>query len=137
MHKKNQFVEKNIHGKEAEVGYRILQLLERLDIDEKAELIGKLYVYCVENQYNLTSYFRICRCIEKCFYEDLQYLKKWIEKSTICSQNAIIPQEIMESLYNDGLLLECGIDGGSFKEDNEAGTIYTLNKFGKIIVDLL
>ena len=135
-HKREKFLNK-INGKEAETGYKIILLLERLDTDEKAALIGKLYVFCIDNQYDIVSYFRICRCIEKCFYDDLFYLKYWKEKETICSQNKLIPQEIMESLYNDGFLLECGIDGGGFKEDDDAGTIYALNRFGKIIVDLL
>ena len=135
-HEKEKFLKK-IKEKEAETGYRMILLLERLDVDEKAELIGKLYVYCVENQYDMLSYFRICRCVEKCFYEDLQYLEKWSEKDTICAQNTDIPQEIIESLYNDGLLLECGIDGGGFKEDEETGVMYSLNLYGKIIANLL
>lgn len=135
--KKERFYRKNVHGKEKEVGYMILQLLERIDYDEKATLIGKLYILCVENEYDLDSFFRICRCVERCFYYDLPYLKYWKETDSICSQNKMIPQEIMESLYNDGLLLECGIDGGGFKEDDDAGTIYALNRFGKILVDLL
>lgn len=134
---KDAFYKRNLDGKEAEVGYMILQLLIRLDSDEKALLVGRLFKYCSNKNYDITSFFRISRCVERCFYEDLQYLKCWEDKEEICAQNKLIPQEIIESLYNDGLLLECGIDGGGFKEDEEKGVMYALNLYGKIIANLL
>ena len=135
--KRDKFCKQNIYGKEEKIGYNILQLLDRLDADEKAILIGKLYVYCVENEYDINSYFRICRIVEKCYLDDLEYLSHWKDHETICSQNKLIPQEIMESLFSGGLLAECGINGGGFKEDDEAGTIYALNKYGEILLSII
>lgn len=135
--RKDKFCKQNVYGKEEKVGYSILQLLDRLDIDEKAILIGKLYVYCVQNEYDINSYFRICRIVENCWFDDLEFLKYWNEHETICSQNKLIPQEIMESLYSGGVLAECGLNGGGFKEDDEAGTIYALNTYGEILLCLL
>ena len=89
--RKIEFFKKNLHGKESEIGYKILQLLDRLDDDGKALLVGKLYEYCTDKRYDIKSYFRICKIVEKCFYEDLQYLKYWTERETICSQNKFIP----------------------------------------------
>jgi len=134
--KNEKFYRNNIYGKEKEIGYKCIQLLERLDADEKALLIGKLYVYCVENEYDMNSYFRICRIVEKCYLDDLEYLVYWKSHETICLQNKLIPQEIMESLYSGGILAECGFDGGGFKPDDDEGTIYELNKFGKILLKL-
>lgn len=136
--KKIEFWEKNVNGKESEVGYKILQLLDRLDDDEKALLVGKLYEYCTDKGYDIKSHFRICKIVEKCFYEDLQYLKYCAERETICSQNKFIPQEIMESLYNVGLLAEEGIDGGGFmEEDFESGIILGLNSYSKILLEII
>lgn len=135
--KKIEFLEKNVHGKESEIGYKILQLLDRLDDDEKALLVGKLYEYCANKGYDISSYFRICKIEENCFYEDLQYLKYWKEKDSICSKNKLIPQEIMDSLYNAGLLAEDGFDGGGFTEDSEAGIIFTLNTYSKILLEII
>lgn len=134
---RERFYRSNVYGKEKEVAYKIIQVLECLDTDEKAELMGKVYVYCAENGYELSSYFRICNIIQRCYFEDLQYLSHWKLKETICAQNKFIPQEIMESLYSEGLLSECGIDGGGFLPDDNAGTIYSLNKFGKILLDVI
>ncbi len=78
----------------------------------KALLIGKLFAYCIENGHDINTYFRICRSIEKCYYDDLRFLAHRKSKETICSQNKLIPQEIMESLYNGGSLSECGFNGG-------------------------
>ena len=114
-----------------------MQLLGRLDSDEKAILIGKLYAHCVEGEYDLDSYFRICRIVEKCYFDDLEFLSHWKEHETICSQNNLIPQEIMESLYSAGLLAECGFNGGGFKEDDEEGTIYALSRYGVILLQLI
>lgn len=135
--KRDIFCKQNVYGKEEKVGYSILQLLDRLDADEKAILIGKLYVYCVENEYDIDSYFRICRIVEKCYFDDLEFLSHWKDRETICSQNKLIPQEIMESLFSGGLLAECGFNGGGFKEDDDAGTIYALNKYGKILSQII
>lgn len=55
--KREQFYNKSVFGKEKETGYRCIQLLDRLDLDEKAYLIGKLYVYCVDNEYDLDFFF--------------------------------------------------------------------------------
>lgn len=131
--KRDKFCKQNVYGKEEKVGYSILQLLSRLDVDEKAILIGKLYTYCVECEYDINSYFRICRIVERCWLDDLGFLKYWKDHETICSQNKLIPQEIIESLFNGGLLAECGFDEGGFKEDDDAGTIYALNKYGEIL----
>lgn len=135
--KRDKFYKKNIFGKKRKIGYLFLQLLDRLDKDEKALLIGKLYVYCVFNEYDINSYFRICRIVEKCYYEDLHYLKEWESNQTICAQNKLIPQEIMESLYSDGLISECGINGGGFKPDDDAGVIYILSKYGEILLSII
>ena len=134
---RERFYRSNVYGKEKEVVYKIIQVLECLDTDEKAELMGNVYVYCAENGYELSSYFRICNIIQRCYFEDLQYLSRWKLKETICAQNKLIPQEIMESLYSEGLLSECGFDGGGFLPDDDAGTIYSLSKFGKILLDVI
>lgn len=134
---KDKFYKRNVYGRENEIGYKLIQLFDRIDNDEKASLIGKLYIYCTENDYDINSFFRICRIIEKCYFDDLQYLIHWKDKETICAQNKMIPQEIVEALSNDGLLSECGFDGGGFTEDVESGVIYALSKYGKIILNIM
>lgn len=43
----------------------------------------------------------------------------------------------MESLYGGGLLSECGFNGVGFKPDDDSGTIYALNKFGEILLNII
>lgn len=135
--KKEKFYRKNIFGKKREIGYLFLQLLERLDEDEKAFLIGKLYVYCAENEYDLRSYFRICKIVEKCYYENLHFLSEWESKETICAKNKFIPQEVMESMHNDGLISACGNDGGGFGSEDDEGVIYKLSKYGETLLNII
>lgn len=134
---KDKFYEKNIYGKENKIGYKFIQLFDRIDEDEKASLIGKIYIYCTANEYDIDSFFRICRIVEKCYYDDLQYLSCWKDKETICAQNTMIPQEIVETLSNAGLLAQYGIDGGGFGEDDDSGVIYALNRYGEILLSVI
>lgn len=135
--KKEKFYDKNVLGKEEKIGYRIIQLLENQDIDEKALLIGKLYVYCVENEYDIKSFFRISQIVQTCYFDDLEYLFYWESKEAICAKNKNIPQEIMESLRSYGLLSECGYNGGGFNEEDDEGLEYALSKYGKIILSVI
>ena len=135
--KREKFYKKNVFGKEDKIGYRIIQLLESQDIDEKALLIGKLYAYCVENEYDIKSFFRISQIVQKCYFDDLEYLFYWESKETICAKNKNIPQEIMEALYSNGLLSERGDDGGGFNEDDDEGVKYALSKYGQIILSVV
>lgn len=132
-----KFYNKNVFGKEKETGYRCIQLLERLDADEKANLIGKLYVYCIDNEYDLDSFFRICRIVEKCYYDDLQFLVNWKSHEIICAKNKWVPQEIVEALYGGGLLSVCGNNGGGFTADDDEGLEYALNTYGEILLSIL
>lgn len=133
---KDKFYKKNVYGREKEIGYKFICLFDRIDDDEKASLIGKLYIYCAENDYDINSFFRICRIIEKCYFGDLQYLIQWKDKETICAQNKLIPQEIVEALFKDGLLSECGFDGGGFTDDVDSGVIYALSEYGKVLLNI-
>ena len=135
--KRDKFYKKNVFNKEEKIGYRIIQLLESQDVDEKALLIGKLYVYCVEKEYDIKSFFRISQIIQKCYFDDLEYLFYWESKETICAKNKNIPQEIMESLYSNGLLSERGYDGGGFSEEDDEGVEYALSKYGQIILSVI
>lgn len=135
--KRDKFYKKNVFNKEEKIGYRIIQLLESQDVDEKALLIGKLYVYCVEKEYDIKSFFRIGQIVQKCYFDDLEYLFYWESKETICAKNKNIPQEIMESLYSNGLLSERGYDGGGFSEDDDEGVEYALSKYGQIILSVI
>lgn len=135
--KRDKFYKKNVFNKEEKIGYRIIQLLESQDVDEKALLIGKLYVYCVEKEYDIKSFFRISQIVQKCYFDDLEYLFYWESKETICAKNKNIPQEIMESLYSNGLLSERGYDGGGFSEDDDEGVEYALSKCGQIILSVI
>lgn len=135
--KREKFYNKNVFGKEKEIGYRFVQLLDRLDSDEKAYLIGRLYVYCIDHEYDLSSFFRICRIVENCYYDDLQFLVNWKSHEIICAKNKWVPQEIVEALYGGGLLSECGFDGGGFEPDEDEGVKYVLNKYGEILLSII
>lgn len=132
-----EFNRKYIDGKEEKVGYLFIQILDTLDRDEKATIIGKLYKHCVKNKIELKIFLRLCKMVSQCFFEDLEDLKIFREREKIYDKNMLVDQEVLESLNNIGFISGNGYDGGGFKQEDEAGTEYILNRYGKILLDIL
>jgi len=75
---------------------------------------------------------RLCNSVDRAFYEDLKHLVCFCEH--VAASGALQP--VAESLQGAGLLSFAGIDGGGFGEDNQGGTLYRLNHFGRLLSEL-
>ncbi len=135
--KQQAFITKNVEGKEKRVGLNFIQLLSNLDEVEKATIVGKVYKYCVENGLNIKFYLRICYLVNECYYDDILELKHFRTNDRISSKNKVMDTETLVSLYAAGLLSEYGYNGGGFTDEDDEGTIFGLNKYSEIIVDLM
>lgn len=119
------------------LGLKIIQFLERFDEVEKASLIGKLFILFLNKKIESAFYIRLCHLIDKCFYNDIEYLKKFKTNERITSNNECgIKKEILESLFSNGVLGNFGYDGGNFAGKN-SGTIYGLNEYSSVILEVL
>lgn len=119
-----------------EIGMKIIQLLDKLDETKKAELVGKLYKLLINKEITISEYFRVCHLIDKCFYNDILKLNYFKTNESITSHNLEVPAETLEELFASGFISNHGFDGGTF-EGNNSGTIYKLNTYGKIIINLI
>lgn len=114
-----------------DLGDKICLILEKTDDFNKATLLGKSLKLLKQEDVNLDFYFRLCHLINNSFYNDLLYLDKFTDETTILtSSNRFIPEEIIENLFSYGFLTNCGFDGGDLGDEYNQGTRYALNKYG-------
>jgi len=114
-------------------GETILLLIEKADEIEKSILYAKIFKMHIEHK-DFCSYsesIRICKMVDKSFYDDLLYLIKF--------QNGdMTNQHITDELYKNGFLSFGGIDGGTIGGHIEdGGIIYNINKYGEILKKVL
>ena len=70
-----EFIRK--HEKEsAKIGEELIILLDRLDHVNKPEYVAKLFKHYLNEDISLIVYQRLCQIIDRCFIEDLRFLKK-------------------------------------------------------------
>lgn len=119
-----------------EIGFKILEIIDRLDDVKKAELIGKLYKLLIKREISENNFFRMCYLIDKCYYGDILELRHFKVHKTLTSSNPHLDTEILENLFSNGLLSNNGFDGGSFN-DEFGGNVYQLNNYGKLIMELI
>ena len=135
----DKFLKKNVIGKEQNVGMRIIEILNRLNQNEKATLIGKLYRYIVENELDIVVFFKVSHLIDATFYDDLKGILAFRDNKQLTTNNKFIDTETIESLFQNGFLTDCGFRGGTWNanEDEDSGTSFCLNKYGEILIRIV
>lgn len=104
---------KRFNDKEEEenIGMQILLIVDKVDVIQKARLIGRAFQLLVIDEIDTTIYFRICHIINKVFYQDILELRKFEDiNSIIVSNNSLITAQALEELFSSGLLSEFGFD---------------------------
>ncbi len=114
------------------LGRQIVLMLERADDERKASLYGQLYCSLMRGKLTKEEFGRLCNSVDRAFYEDLKHLVCFCED--VAASGALQP--VAESLQGAGLLSFAGIDGGGFGEDDQGGTLYRLNHFGRLLSEL-
>ncbi|CAG36145.1 hypothetical protein [Desulfotalea psychrophila] len=111
-------------------GETVLSLIEKADDSRKFELYAKVFERLFMNQCNYDETIRICLMIERSFYGDLKYI---VDFSNGCPNDQLTAGE----LYKVGFLSFGGIDGGVAGEEDSGGVIYTKNKYGEILIEII
>jgi hypothetical protein len=114
------------------LGRQIVLMLERADDERKASLYGQLYCSLMRRKLTKEEFGRLCNSVDRAFYEDLKRLVDFREN--VAASGSLQP--VAESLQGAGLLSFAGIDGGSYEEDDQGGTLYRLNHFGRLLSEL-
>ena len=114
-------------------GELLLEYLCQVDDCQKAALIGKVFAYCVDVNIESDCFFRTAYYINRSFFDDLKAILLFIKQETQLSSK----DECLDRLYSYGFLQNCGIDSGSADNNSDSGTIYCLNQYGEIILQVL
>jgi hypothetical protein len=122
-----EFISK--HEKQsAKIGEELIILLDRLDHANKPEYVAKLFKHYLNEEISLIVYHRLCQIIDKCFIEDLKFLKENESREIVTGIEAL-------GLANNGLAVRASFDGGTFDEVNyNPKTDYKINELGKLLI---
>lgn len=96
----------------------------------------RLFILFIEEKLNERDFFRISYLINRSYYKDLFALKSFSNHNTICTGDSIADKDVLESLFSYGFIENSGIDGGN-SNLNSGGTIYSINRYGIIVRDIL
>ena len=113
-------------GKTEEFGETILLILDRIDDVKKPLIIGRLFAAHVEGKLTYEQAMRLAAIVNRCYAPDLDFLTRFKPGT----QGELEP--IADSLFSTGLLLDCGLDGGTASEPG--GTIYALNHYAELLL---
>ena len=122
-----EFIQK--HEKQsAKIGEELIVLLDRLDHVNKPEYVARLFKHYLNEDINLITYHRLCQIVDRCFIEDLRFLKEHESSDIVTGIEAL-------SLSNNGLAVRASFDGGTFDEVNyNPKTDYKINELGKLLI---
>ncbi|GAB3529215.1 hypothetical protein GCM10027443_08090 [Pontibacter brevis] len=128
-----EFKEKYLKDKDySKIGSKILLVLERADSLTKIRWLAKSLRLFVCREISKDEFLRISSIINTAYVEDVIQIIIFDKREEITSHNDLIDTYILDHLFSVGLLANQGIDGGDMTGTN-AGTIYALNKFGKLM----
>lgn len=112
----------------------LTQLLYTADEDEKADLMGKIYVRAVQGEIDIDTMLRLCSIVNRAYISDLSYLKNFLQTS---STNTYIT----DNLISLGLLADSGnlyeIYGDGWDSTGFGPTKHTLNVIGLTLYQIM
>lgn len=113
-------------------GNTLWVLLEQAEDLDKPLVMGRLFAAHAKGDLALGDLSRLCKMVQRCYYEDLPLLKTFV--------SGLFPgrAEQAQSLAAQGFLYAVGSDGGTFGEDelsSKGGTLYELSSYGTQLVN--
>ena len=111
------------------VSVYLFEKLFSADEIEKSYLYGLIYKHAVLNKTPPIQLMRLCKAIENTFIEDLRDLGLYIKTTTDSSNRAVC-------LFNVGLLMNQGFNGGSISDPYSGGPMYQLSPLGKKLYEI-
>src|SRR5690606_37283559 len=65
------------------VGEKILEIISRIDSDEKPRIVGKLFRNYLNKNLSYNEFLKYCHIVEKAFYYDLLNLENFDENGSL------------------------------------------------------
>ena len=111
-------------------GETILLLIQKADELEKPALIARILVAHVRGDFDYPTFLRLSLMVNRSVFEDLRILKNFRDGVAKDTESA-------EALFSAGFLSNGGFDGGGALDTDPSGTIFVLNRFGRLIAPLI
>jgi len=119
-------------SKEEEFGEQMLMLIEQSEDLVKPRIIGRLLVAHVKGHFDLTTFMRLCKMVDRAFTEDFQYLKM-----LRIGDNHRPNEDVEQSLNSSGFLRPANNNEGAILSGVPITyETYRLTQYGKWLVDL-
>lgn len=108
---------------------RILHIINQIDSEEKAIIISRLLINLMDEKIDRSTFFRLCKAVDKTLYEDLIYLKE-----NICNKKIKFNLSI-EALEEANLAIHTGITYDFMQGNRECKDFeeYEISEFGKYL----
>ncbi len=110
-------------------GETILLILDKIDDIAKPEIIGRIMAAHIKGHIEYSKAMRMAYMINRCYTNDLEHLRNFRDGT----QGKMTG--VADALFSCGLLSSQGIDGGDISDPESGGTIYTMNEYGKLVVE--
>ena len=120
-----------------DIGIKLLNIVNKTDEYIKIKWIANSFLEYLDGFIDKNFFFRIVTIINNTFVQDIIQLKHIKDKEEILSNNKRVESYVLNQLFSNGLLDNCGIDGGGASDEVDSGTIYVLNIFGEYIKKLI
>jgi len=120
--------------KQSKVGQVILELLDKVESDQKPAMLGKLMKAVIEEKIDFKSYLRLAHIVKSMFIDDLKMFKSLSSKITSSEI------EITDEMTNFGLIeyklpqLNL-LNLGNSENKKEVGEYRSLTAIGKALAD--
>ncbi len=114
------------------IGSKILLALNLADNELKIKWLAKSLRLFIDKKISKNEFQRISSIVNRAYVEDVRNITVFDLRSEITAENDLIDTYILDHLFSIGLLESHGFDGGD-ASGKDSGTIYALNKFGKLI----
>ena len=96
----------NKDGKKEENAFRIIEIINKCDCEEKVDFIINLTDAFINEYIDKESYFRLCKIVNDNLYEDLCFVRETI------FNNMQIYDSVIQTLFSNGLMYQSSIDVG-------------------------
>jgi hypothetical protein len=111
----------------------LLLILDKIEDETKAILIANAFKLYVKERFSREIFDRLLLIINRGFCVDLLNIVAFENHEILLTNGKHIKSESLTELFSCGLVEDVGIDGGSV-DDNDGGTMYSLNEYGKIFL---
>lgn len=125
-------------GERERAGEQLLVLIDRLDSEEKAKLVGRLFRKRVEGNLSESWFSVIVNAIDKVYYKELHMLRAGVKNPNILKDQVgeiFVPYRIVDRKLRIAVLPDRMARAGSGEASAEVS--YELTKIGKVLLNVL